>query len=62
LERWYGVTFEVDNENIGDCHLTASYNNERLSAVLESIVYAKKGISYEFLSSKKIQLMGKCTD
>lgn len=62
LERWYGVTFEVDNENIGDCHLTASYNNERLSAVLESIVYAKKGISYEFLSSKKIQLRGKCTD
>ena len=62
LERWYGVTFEVDNENIGDCHLTASYNNERLSAVLESIVYAKKGISYEFLNSKKIQLKGKCTD
>jgi ferric-dicitrate binding protein FerR (iron transport regulator) len=62
LERWYGVSFVVDNENIGDCHLTASYNNERLSAILESIVYAKKGISYEFLNSKKIQLKGKCTD
>lgn len=62
LERWYGVSFVVDNDNIGDCHLTASYNNERLSAVLESIVYAKKGISYEFLKNKKIQLKGKCTD
>ncbi|NDV17038.1 DUF4974 domain-containing protein [Muricauda sp. TY007] len=62
LERWYGVTFLVDNKNIGECHLTASYNNERLSAILESIVYAKKGISYEFLNSKKIQLKGKCTD
>ncbi|MBW8243882.1 FecR domain-containing protein [Muricauda oceani] len=62
LERWYGVSFVVDNENIGDCHLTASYNNERLSAVLESIIYAKKGLQYQFLNNKKIELKGKCTD
>ena len=62
LERWYGVTFVVDNENIGDCHITATYDNERLDAILESIVYAKKGIRYQFLDNHKIQLMGRCTD
>lgn len=62
LERWYGVTFEVDNANIGDCHITATYNNERLDAILESIIYAKKGLRYQFLDNHKIQLKGKCTD
>ena len=62
LERWYGVTFVVDNENIGDCHITATYDNERLDAILESIAYAKKGIRYQFLDNHKIQLMGRCTD
>ncbi|WP_318310026.1 FecR family protein [Flagellimonas crocea] len=62
LERWYGVSFLVDNDNIGNCHITATYNNERLSAVLESIVYAKKGLSYQFMDNNNIQLNGKCTD
>ncbi len=62
LERWYGVTFMVDNKNMGDCHITATYDNERLSAVLESIVYAKKGLRYQFLDKNQIQLKGKCTD
>lgn len=62
LERWYGVSFVVDNNNIGNCHITATYDNERLSAVLESIVYTKKGLEYQFLDKNQIQFNGKCTD
>ncbi|MBA4746923.1 MAG: FecR domain-containing protein [Muricauda sp.] len=62
LERWYGVTFVVDNNTIGNCHITATYDNERLDAILESIVYAKNGLRYQFLDKNKIQLKGKCTD
>ena len=62
LERWYGVTFVVDNNTIGNCHITATYDNERLDAILESIVYAKKGLHYQFLDKNKVQLKGKCTD
>jgi ferric-dicitrate binding protein FerR (iron transport regulator) len=62
LERWYGVTFVFENENFGDCHLTASYDNEILSAVLESIMYTKKGLDYEYVADKTIMIKGKCTD
>ena len=62
LERWYGVRFVVENDDIGDCHLTASYDNARLDAILESIVYAKKGLQYEILDNKRVRLKGKCTD
>ncbi len=62
LERWYGVTFVMDNHNIGGCHITATYDNDALSEVLESIVYAKKGLHYEFLEDKKILIQGACTD
>ncbi|MER3374846.1 MAG: FecR domain-containing protein [Allomuricauda sp.] len=62
LERWYGVNFVFENENFGDCHLTASYDNEMLSAVLESIMYIKKGLAYEHVEDKTILIKGKCTD
>ncbi|MBO0321644.1 FecR domain-containing protein [Muricauda sp. CAU 1633] len=62
LEQWYGVTFVFENENFGNCHLTASYDNEMLSAVLESIMYTKKGLAYEYVRDKKILIKGKCTD
>ncbi|RUA15079.1 MAG: hypothetical protein DSY83_08230 [Flavobacteriia bacterium] len=62
LERWYGVTFIFEKESLGDCHITANFNNELLPAVLESIVYAKKGLRYEFLENNKILIKGRCTD
>ncbi|WP_108425743.1 FecR family protein [Flagellimonas amoyensis] len=62
LERWYGVTFVFENGNVGDCHVTATYSNELLSAVLESIAYAKKGLHYEFLENNTILIKGRCTD
>ena len=62
LEKWYGVTFVLENKNAGNCHISASYNNELLTTVLESIVFAKKGLQYEFLEDQKILIKGKCTD
>ncbi|MGS2738321.1 FecR family protein [Sinomicrobium sp. M5D2P17] len=62
LECWYGVTFGFENEAIKNCHLTATYDNEILSVVLESIVYAKKGLHYQYLDDNKILIKGKCSD
>lgn len=62
LERWYGVTFVFENEKAKNCHLTATYDNEVLLAVLESIVHTKKGLQYEYLEDNKILIKGKCTD
>lgn len=62
LEHWYGVTFVFGNDKVGGCHLTATYDNEILSAVLESIVHAKKGLQYTYLDDKKILIKGWCTD
>lgn len=62
LERWYGVTFVFENGNLRNCHVTATYSNELLSAVLESIAYAKKGLHYEFLENNTILIKGRCTD
>lgn len=62
LEAWYGVTFVFAEEKLKNCHLTAIYNNEILSVVLESIKYAKKGLQYEYLEDHKILIKGRCTD
>lgn len=62
LERWYGVDFKFDNHSLQDCHLTASFKNEPLGVVLESIVYTKKELKYQYLNDKEILIKGKCTD
>ncbi|NJB71076.1 ferric-dicitrate binding protein FerR (iron transport regulator) [Saonia flava] len=62
LEKWYGVTFVFENEQLGECHITGTYDNEILSAVLESIVYVKKGLQYEFIEDRKILIKGSCND
>lgn len=62
LERWYGVTFVFENEKSGECHISGTYDNEALSAVLESIIYVKKGLQYEYLENHKILIKGNCSD
>lgn len=62
LERWYGVTFVFENKKSEECHISATYDNEVLSAVLESIIYVKKGLSYEYLENNKILIKGNCSD
>lgn len=60
LERWYGVNVLFGNESIKQCNLTATYQNELLTAVLESIVFTKKGLSYEYTEDQEILITGKC--
>lgn len=62
LERWYGVTFVFEDESFDNCHITATYDNQTLATVLESIKYVKKGLEYEFLESAEILIKGSCTD
>lgn len=62
LEKWYGVSFQLENKQIGDCHITATFNNQNLTEVMESIVYTKKGMKYQFVNDKTVLLQGRCTD
>ncbi|TRZ44346.1 FecR family protein [Robertkochia solimangrovi] len=62
LERWYGVSIRFQHERTGKSHLTATYNDELLSVVLESMMYVKKGLSYEYTEDKKILIKGRCAD
>lgn len=62
LERWYGVSFRFENQTIKNCHLTATYKNESLTAVLESVIYTKKGLKYQYINDQEILIMGICTD
>jgi len=62
LERWYGVNFRFENQTIANCHLSATYKNEPLTAVLESIIYTKKGLKYQYVNDREILITGICTD
>ncbi|GLU45594.1 FecR family protein [Allomuricauda sp. NBRC 101325] len=62
LEKWYGVSFQMENKQIGNCHITATFINQNLTEVMESIVFTKKGLKYQFLNDKTILLKGICTD
>ncbi len=39
LQTWYGVKLEFEDEQIGNCLLTARFKNESLTNVLENICY-----------------------
>ncbi|MFS4456138.1 FecR family protein [Maribacter sp. 2304DJ31-5] len=62
LERWYGVHIAMENKALAECHITATYDNARLSVILKSIVYAKKNMEYTYLSEKEVLLKGSCGD
>ncbi|RAV30001.1 FecR family protein [Sinomicrobium soli] len=62
LERWYGVRFIFENRALKECHLTATYDNQLLAVVLESIRYAKKGIRFEYGEDHKILIKGTCAE
>lgn len=62
LERYYGVDFSLGNQSIGNCHLTATFKNESLTSVMESILYTKKGLRYQYVNDREIRITGKCTD
>lgn len=57
LERWYGVEFEMDEKVIQTCFINSTYKDESLENILMSMNFIN-GISYEFLSDKKIKITG----
>ena len=60
LERWYGVSVEFENDKAAMCTLSGTYDNEYLQAVLESIVFAKKNLKYQFVDDNTILILGMC--
>jgi len=62
LEKWYGVTFVINNDQHLECHISASFENETLSNVLESISYVKNGLSFQPLKNNNILIKGNCID
>lgn len=40
LEAWYGVSFVLENEGVGDLLITGRFDNESLNNVLQSISYS----------------------
>ena len=62
LERWYGISFVFENEKLKQCHITATYDNQTLATVLESIKHVKKGMAYEYLGDHRILIKGSCND
>lgn len=59
LGRWYGVTILFKEKSTAQCILTGTYDNEYLSAVLESIAFAK-GLHYREKENDTIVFYGKC--
>lgn len=62
LERWYGVNFIYDDNQYLDCYISAVFDNESLSNVLESIAYVKKGLEFQPMKNNNILVNGKCLD
>ncbi|MEM8508773.1 MAG: FecR domain-containing protein [Bacteroidota bacterium] len=62
LERWYGVDFVFENEKLQNFHITATYDNQTLATVLESIKHVKKGLGYEYLENNRILITGRGSD
>lgn len=60
LERWYNVKIELKNPELADCKFTGVFSNEALQTILESIVFVKKTVEYEFISKNKVILKGTC--
>ncbi|MEN7549351.1 FecR domain-containing protein [Rapidithrix thailandica] len=46
LERWYGVTFELQSESLKACSLSGEFHNRSLQHVLEAISYTN-GLRFE---------------
>lgn len=47
LEKWYGVTITLENEQIGNCIIIAEFKNESLKNVMKTMQHAME-IEYEF--------------
>ena len=57
LSKWYDVTFEFENEDIGHCAISGKFNATALESILENIRFMV-GIDYEIIDGKKVLISG----
>ena len=56
------VNFVLEDEKLGNCHITATYDNQTLATVIEIIRYVKKDVKFEHIAENKILIRGNCTE
>jgi hypothetical protein len=56
LEKWYGVSFSISNNQILQCNLTAKFDNESLQEVLDYIDVIMP-LKYSFSENNEIILV-----
>lgn len=57
LERWYGVSISIENEDVLKCKISGKYKNESLVNVLHSMEYIL-GIDYQFQKERSLLIRG----
>ena len=60
LEQWYNVSIKVLNNDIANCRFSGTFNNEKLTTVLESLGYLKSDMEYTILENDEIHIKGTC--
>jgi ferric-dicitrate binding protein FerR (iron transport regulator) len=54
IERWYGVTVQIDSDAIKDLHFTGTYQNEKLLEVLEALHLANSSLHYRLENNNQL--------
>ncbi|WP_408030357.1 FecR family protein [Tenacibaculum xiamenense] len=62
LEKWFGVQFKFENDQIKNCHFTGVFKNESLQNILDNISFIKPNITYKFNNDKNVTINGNCTN
>ena len=57
LERWYGVSIQINVQNPEKCLISSEYKNESLENILQSIGYILQ-FKYQFIDKKTIEITG----
>ncbi|NJB82497.1 FecR family protein [Wenyingzhuangia aestuarii] len=60
LEKWFNVKIHLEDKNSQNCSFTGVFKNASLKNILDNITFVKPNLSYKFISSKEIQILGKC--
>ena len=60
LQQWFGIEIIFENDNLRNCRLTGTYQNESLAEILASIGYVKKNMEIEYRGKDSIVFKGTC--
>ncbi|UZR99173.1 FecR family protein [Chondrinema litorale] len=57
LERWYGISIQLNVQSPEKCLISSEYKNESLENILQSIGYILQ-LKYQFIDKKTIEITG----